>query len=567
MSSEVCLSSVYEDFCASRNWHPRKLISDGLRRLEERLCSGEPALLLLDLPTSYGKTTITQALARKAIEGSPFFSRLIHVLPMRSIADQLGEKVKKDLKEGNGINKKNYTEAEIERKIAIQHLGLNSSPYFAKKVVITTLDTFILNFYKAPVKEISRVFEGKGTHFDFPRAQIYSSLAIFDEFHLFSRMGTGKEDSKERSRSLTSVLCAVKSLCLAGVPVIVMTATMPKVMKSFLNEELGEYGITVLEEIYAKGDDPEYENERGSRHVDFSTVKREDLPGLCQRTLSEGKKVLCVFNTVKDAVKAFHELDRMDLKPFLIHGKLPEVVRKKRTEEISHGDSMKENTPKLAVSTQVIESGVDLSFDVLVTAPCPADRMMQRAGRVARDKHAYEGDVLIIENGGKDVSYGPYDPKLCDDTVKQVIEKNELTREIVDEVYRSEPIEKEKSLWKVLSWLDNFTLLDSSYVEKALEHYRGFTDNFGIVTGFMETKVESDEKSDYAVGLSEQEAKRLLMQRRKVVKGNEVIELAGLELRGLLNSPSLALELQLREFDGIALEDFDPEIGYVKLEG
>lgn len=563
MNSEMCLCSAYEDFCLSRKWKPRRLISEGLRELEESLLGENPSLLMLDLPTAYGKTTITEALAQIAIEGNALFSRLIHVLPMRSIADQLYEKVKNDLKKGMG-NKK-YTDTEIERKIALQHLGLQSSPYFAKKVVITTLDTFVLNFYKAPVKEIKKVIEGSGTHFDFPRAQIYSSFVIFDEFHLFSKMGTGAEDTRERSKSLTSVTCAVKSLCLAGVPVIVMTATMPKVMKDFLIEELGGYGITVLEKVYARGDDQDFEKERGARRIYFSTVKREDLAELCAKFLSEGKKVLCTFNTVKDAVNAFEELKSRDLHPYLIHGKLPEAVRKERIKTISCGKSMKENTPELSVSTQVIESGVDLSFDVLVTSPCPADRMMQRAGRVARDKDSNEGEVLIIESSDHEVSYGPYDPDLSVRSVQRVIEKGELTREIVDEVYKTELIEKDKELWKVLSWLDNFTLLDSSYVEKALEHYKGFTDNFGIVTGFMESKVSSGEGEKYAVGLSELEAKKVMGERRKVVDGHEVIELEEIKLRELLRAPSLSLELQLNGYDGVALEDFDPEIGYVNM--
>lgn len=563
MSSDGLLSSTYESFCRKKGWDPRTLIVRGLKDLEAQLSEGSPALLMLDLPTSYGKTTITEALVIKAIEGNPIFSRVIHVLPMRSIADQLGHKIKEGLK-NDFFNNKNIPLSKIEKTVGIQHLGLNDSPYFAKKVVITTLDTFVLNFYKAPVKEFSRVMEGIGTHFDFTRAQIYSALVVFDEFHLFSKMGVGREGSRERSKSLTSVMCAVKGLCLAGVPVIVMTATMPKVMKDFLINELGEYGIKVLDKTYRKGDDPNYEKRRGGRRISFSTLKINDLSGRCEDLISEGKKVLCVFNTVQDAVGAFRQLKHLN--PFLIHGKLPEGVRKKRSEGISCGRNMAENTPKLAVSTQVIESGVDLSFDILITAPCPADRMMQRAGRVARAEGSEFGEVLVIENGGQDVSFGPYDPDLCVRSADIVTERNGLTREIVDEVYKDEPIEKDESLWMALSMLDNFVLLDSSHVEKALEHYRGFTDNFGIVTGFMESKVSSVDKRDYAVGLSENEARCILRTRRKVVEGNRVIDLKDNEFWRLINAPSVSLELQLSGYDGVAIEDFDPEIGYVRAE-
>lgn len=78
-------------------------------------------------------------------------------------------------------------------------------------------------------------------------------------------------------------------------------------MKDFLIKELAEYGIAVLDKAYTKGADQDFEKERGARHINFSTVKREELSHLCAESLSEGKKVLCVFNTVKDAVEAFTE--------------------------------------------------------------------------------------------------------------------------------------------------------------------------------------------------------------------------------------------------------------------
>ncbi|XRH75773.1 MAG: CRISPR-associated helicase Cas3' [Candidatus Methanosuratincola verstraetei] len=558
MNDEGSISSAYDDFCRSRNWFPRRLISEGLKELEMQLGNGKPVLLLLDLPTSYGKTTITVSLAKRAIEGNSFFSRIIHVLPMRSIADQLGKEVVSCLKQEN-------ENGEFERKVAIQHLGLQESPYFAKKVVITTLDTFVLNFFKAPVKEFSRVLDERGTHFDFPRAQIYSAFVIFDEFHLFSKLGTGTEDAKAVSKSLTSVLSAIKSLCLAGVPVIVMTATMPSIMKKLLVKKLGEYGITIIEKIYSKGDDQAFEEDRRSRTINFHKIQRDTVPELCERFLREGKKVLCTFNTVRDAVYCFNELKHLD--PFLIHGKLPEGIRKKRVDEISSGENMAENTPDLAVATQVVESGVNLSFDVLITASCPADRLMQRSGRVAREKGAHSGEVFIIEES-KHASFGPYDQSICKKTLDLVIEKQQINRDIIDEVYRDESIEVDRSLWEVLSWLDNFVLLDSANVDRALEFYKGFTDSFGIVTGFMESKVPSAERREFAVGLSEAEAKRVLKLRKKVVRENEIINLDKDEscLRTLLGAPSLSLELQLQGYEGIALDEFDPEIGYVWLE-
>lgn len=60
----------------------------------------------------------------------------------------------------------------------------------------------------------------------------------------------------------------------------------------------------------------------------------------------------------------------------------------------------------------------------------------------------------------------------------------------------------------------------------------------------------------------------MLKLRKKVVRENEIINLDKDEscLRTLLGAPSLSLELQLQGYEGIALDEFDPEIGYVWLE-
>ena len=50
--------------------------------------------------------------------------------------------------------------------IKTQHMGDSGSPFFAMPVVVTTLDTFALNFFKLPAVEVNKAFKSGNTHFE-----------------------------------------------------------------------------------------------------------------------------------------------------------------------------------------------------------------------------------------------------------------------------------------------------------------------------------------------------------------------------------------------------------------
>jgi len=333
-------------------------------------------------------------------------------------------------------------------------------------------------------------------------------------------------------------------------------------MKQFISSELKSYGINLIEKIYKKGDDPSYEMTRGTKKFDFELIQRSALIDQCEYLLSRGK-VMFVMNTVKSAVETYCKLKRRGLHPLLLHGKLTEDIRKARTSVFSKSNDIDENTPALVVATQVIESGVNLSFDFLITEPCPPDRLIQRVGRVARKSGATEGKIFIVEDAGtmddKRALFGPYDPSFCIQTTNVVINKKELNRQIIDTIYSKELIKKDEKLWQVLAYLDNFTLLSSADSRDAIKYFSGFTDSFGIITGFM----EDCPTRENAVGLSEKEAKKELQLRKKLIDedGNLKV-IGGKELYVLLNSSSLSLELESKGYQGVAIGTFDKEIGY-----
>lgn len=541
------LAQHYESVCSSLKWEPRPAICKSLESLEESLQTEEPNVILMELPTGYGKSTMTLALAEAAIRGSQYFSKVIHVLPMRSIADDLYIRLT------DWFHKLKLS----SENIGVQHMGRPGSPFFAKKCVIVTLDTFMLNLFKAPAYELAKLLKHNVAHFEFPRGNIYSSMIVFDEFHLFSPMATYKEEAK----NLGTAIKAIVLLALTGVPIIVMSATMPNKLVRSIGSELDKYGIKKKEIKYEPLED-KFEETRSKKRL-LLDFRPENIVDLIVEKRKQKKRVLAVINEVKNTVEIYNALKH--LSPLLLHGRLPEKVKRKNSEKLKEAE--------LLIATQVVEAGIDASFDVLISEVCPPDRLIQRMGRVARSPGHDEGEVLIVNSLSE---RGVYDSDVIKDTLcciekisrgdyrpRPEIElelQNIMNLKIYD---KREPPKFEEDLMKALEMLDMYPVLDKDIAAGILREFNGLTDSFGIVAAFDSKDLTNNDYLDYAVGLSEDMARQALRKTAKVVKEGKVIELGIGELNRLLKESSLSLGLIDRDFEGIVVEEINKETGYV----
>ena len=481
------LLDIYKDICCRMGWNQRYFISELLLKLEDSL--KQRALLLVDLPPGYGKSTATITLARYVIEekNNEYFSRVIHVLPMRSIIEDLYERVR------TALNK--YYSNDVDKYLAKQYMLHPGSPFFVKKCVITTLDTFILNFFKMPAHELGKVFRDNISHFEFPRAMIYTSLVIFDEFHLFSGLGSIDEERK----SLSSVLAAITSLLHSGVPIIVMTATMPTILKDYLIQECKELGFKVDLIEYKEGYDVDFDTIlKRKRRIVRKMNSLDDALEELKRKYNDKMKVALIANTVKTAIEIYKKINTAlrvtDV--ILAHGHLPES----RRECIN----MLRESGSILVATQVVEAGIDLNFDIMITECPPADRLVQRAGRVAR--HSDYGEVWVFKASGNQ----PYDTKVIESTWDRLNDNTNLdwaySRSILDNVYKDLDFKPLQRLLRLLKYLDSYPIFGVKDAKEAYEYFNGFTDSAGIISIYR--RGDYDPKN--AVPLSERELIKLI---------------------------------------------------------
>ena len=505
-------TQIYRNACKTLGWSPRKLIEEALKRIDANI---NP--LIVKLPTGYGKTSITLSMGIACHENNANWLRVIHVLPMRSIIDDIESRLR------GHIRKLGLTGLKVYK----QYMGSPMSPFYCgKDIITTTLDTFIMNLFKVPASEFRKLIELGYSHYDIPRANIYSSAIVFDEFHLLSNIGSLDEERK----SLASTLAAIRALSEAGVPIVISTATLPEVLVEAIKNVLKRAGIVVGEQnIIRWGEmkDARFEDSRKSINVSLKIIDEQEVTKILESYT--GKKMLFVMNKVKRAVKLFREIRQKFSKTYkkivLLHGRLTEIMKRERVKEIDEAG--------IVVATQVIEAGVDKSFDVLITDSCPLDRLIQRAGRVARSEKSSKGYIYVINLKDEEQYSGVYSKELTEDSIKVLKELDEETfsklefeetlLEKMEKVYNNymypDSLLNHRRL-RVLIDLDEQPLIGRNDAKKAIINLEGFTDSFGLVAVFDASEIHKEFSYEVSVGVPEYAAKKILRSERMVIVRN-----------------------------------------------
>ena len=124
----------------------------------------------------------------------------------------------------------------------------------------------------------------------------------------------------------------------------------------------------------------------------------EEIAQLALSRFSAGESTLIVVNTKAEARKVFNGLGETNGKYFLSTDMCPahrlDVIDKMRIALERDNDNC--NTPVLCVSTQLIEAGVDISFDCVFRAEAGFDSIVQVAGRCNRHGRSSTPQNVIV---------------------------------------------------------------------------------------------------------------------------------------------------------------------------
>ena len=161
---------------------------------------------------------------------------------------------------------------------------------------------------------------------------------------------------------------------------------------------------------------------RARKPLEVKVVPREDdaaglhriaelaLRAHAELVASSRRLTLVVVNRVGDAQEIYRRLVRecaSTTRVALAHSRFRRHERTAWAESFLSRTATGDGTDTIVVATQVVEAGVDLSADVLLTEAAPWPSLVQRFGRVARDGGS--GRVIVIDREHDSDSSAPYD--------------------------------------------------------------------------------------------------------------------------------------------------------------
>ena len=338
--------------------------------------------VLIHAPTGLGKTWATangfvQSIGNNALLGT----RLLHVLPMRALANSVSKDIRSLLE--------HFNQQDISP--TIHHGQQPESEIFAERVGVTTIDQYLAGFAGSPLS-----FASKSGHA--VAGAIVASYSVFDEVHLL-----GPE------KGLPLLYAILQQRQRWGLLSAVMTATLPSSVRTFLHEQVG------LEIVEVSKQDVEQRD--GWRNVTLKLEPKDlEASSVALSILEEQKthgRVIAFVNTVDAAIELYRELEHRSptCKLRLIHSNFAPSHRKEREEELLELFGKDSREEAIVVTTQVAEAGINISAPVVFSELAPIDSLIQRAGRCARFQENPDGTFMVYKPK-RDKSFVPYNEDL-----------------------------------------------------------------------------------------------------------------------------------------------------------
>lgn len=351
-----------------------------LRQVMSNMCRDKASLptgiYTLSIPTGGGKTfaslrfSLHHALKHKK-------ERIIYVVPFTTIIEQNAQEVRKILNAKDYLleHHSNVIENEspedeylnFEEYQKMKQLKLAKDNWGAP-IIFTTMVQFLDAFYKGKSRNLRRLHN------------LANSIIIFDEVQTVpvkcvSLFNEALNFLKNIGNS-TIILCTATQPALQYVKKNISTDGelidgLPKVMQAFKRTD-------IINKLKDGG---------------WTT---EDLTKFVREQIENVNSVLVIMNTKTAVRKLYQELRQSDVKVVHLSTSMCAAHRKLIITEIR--ETLKRKGKLICISTQLIEAGVDVSFECVIRSLAGLDSIAQAAGRCNRHGEVERRNVFIINH-------------------------------------------------------------------------------------------------------------------------------------------------------------------------
>ncbi len=528
-------------------------------------------IFTLTAPTGIGKTLTSLDFAlrlkKKIKETENHESQIIYGLPFINIIEQ-GLKVytknvfNKQIEEGNINILAHYQYADVFSKENERIENSENEDYNQKLMELNTWQsdiviTSFVQFFETIISNRNKMLL-KFNH-------LAGAIVILDEVQTLQL---------EKLPFIGAVLYYLSKFL--NTRLILMTATKPKIFELAEKNILSDINekITTLEllkeneQVFAK-----FNRTKIVPLIDETIVSNEDFYNLFDEKRPNNKSCLIVCNTVQRSIDVFKELKKNNIAPlYYLSTNIVPAVRLEIIENIKI-DIAEKKHPVL-VSTQVVEAGVDLDFDMGFRDLAPIDSIVQVAGRINRenDKEREGSPLYIIEfekENGRSECKLVYDTLTRTQVLKVLKNRTEIPEsdylEIINRYFNEisdiSAFDKSREFFEALKKLKYKTEISD---ERAINKFRIIEDANWSVSVFIELNDEAKAaRNAYNKLLSKELSKEEFDKDYKKTFNQYIIAIPEKFTNGLANLNEFSEKIKLVCFDNLN-DNYDIETGFIR---
>jgi len=381
----------------------RKRISEQCQRAGSR----QQGTYTLSVPTGGGKTLSSLRFALEQAKKHEL-KRIIYVIPYLSILDQTAAKMREVFADDSGeLILEHHSSIEPPEGDDEEEQYRLLTSRWDSPIILTTMVQFLETIYSNKASKLRKFHN------------MSEAVLIFDEIqalpikcvHLFNE--------------------AVNFLQTFGKSTILLcTATQPHLHRT--------------ERPVLLSDKPELVNIAPDELKIFERVRIEDktqsamdheqIAALVKAQIEQGKSTLVILNTKGDARGVYKQCKPIACEKAFLTTDLCPSHRLNILDQLRKNLDPKTRQLTLCVSTQLIEAGVDVSFDCVIRAEAGMDSIIQAAGRCNRNKeNPTPQSVFVVDVQSEKLSRLP-EIKDGKDITARVFREKKGTNLLSDEV-------------------------------------------------------------------------------------------------------------------------------------
>ncbi|SDJ32261.1 CRISPR-associated helicase, Cas3 family [Natribacillus halophilus] len=361
----------------------------------------------LSIPTGGGKTL---ASLRYALNHSLLHDkkRIIYVVPFTTIIEQNAADVRGILADNerilehhsNVIEDESDDDESQDGRINTQQKLKLAKDNWDVPIIFTTMVQFLNVFYAKGTRNIRRLHN------------LTESVIIFDEVQ------------KVPTKCVSLFNEALNFLKLHGKSsMLLCTATQPTL--NFVERKLEiDTDAEIIDNLDEVND--AFKRVEIIDEATDSTMNNDGLAEFIKEKSLESKSILVVLNTKTVVKRLYESLDQsLNDKTHIYHlsTSMCAAHRNNILKEIKY--QLKEGESVICLSTQLIEAGVDISFDSVIRSMAGLDSIAQAAGRCNRHGEADLQHVYVIDHEEENLKH-----------LKEISEGKKITRNILKDLRR-----------------------------------------------------------------------------------------------------------------------------------